>query len=47
MASFMHDLLDIVFFLFDKTDNVIVIIPFAVLMWIVVLGLISRLLRRC
>ena len=45
MVEFMNGLLDLVFFVFDKTDNVIVIIPFAVLMFCYSMALLRRLIR--
>lgn len=46
MPDFMSGLLDLVFFLFDKVDNVIVIIPFAVMLFCFTMSLISRLMGR-
>lgn len=46
MAQFMSQLLDLVFFLFDKQSNVIVLIPFAVIYFCFAVALIRRLIRR-
>lgn len=46
MAAFMSDLLDLVFFLFNKQSNVIVLIPFAVIFFCFALALIRRLIGR-
>lgn len=45
MVDFMTGLLDLVFFIFDKTDNVITVIPFVVLMFCLTFGIIRRLMR--
>ena len=45
MSDFMTGLLDLVFFLFDKTENVIVIIPFVCLFFCFSLGIVRRLMR--
>lgn len=45
MSDFMDGLLDLVFFLFDKTDNVIVIIPFVCLLFCFSFGIIRKLMR--
>lgn len=45
MAQFMSQLLDLVFFLFDKQSNVIVLIPFAVIYFCFAVALIKRLVR--
>lgn len=46
MDSFMIQLLDLVFFIFDKPDNVIVFIPFAVLFFCFSMALVRRFVRR-
>lgn len=46
MADFVNGLLDIVFFLFDKTDNVLVLIPAAVAFFCFCLFLVRRLMMR-
>lgn len=46
MDTFMHGLLDLVFFLFDKSDNIIVLIPFAVLFFCMSFAIIRYLIRR-
>lgn len=45
MVEFMTGLLDLVFFIFDKTDNVICFIPFVVLMFCLTFGIIRKLMR--
>ena len=47
MPEFMSGMLDLVFFLFDKSENVIVIIPFAVMLFCFTMSLIRRLMGRC
>lgn len=46
MDSMIVQLLDLVFFLFDKQSNMIVLIPFAVLYFCFTLALIRVLIRR-
>lgn len=46
MDFFMSGLFDIVLFLFDKTDNVLIIIPTAVALFILALNIVRRLMRR-
>lgn len=46
MDVFMSGLLDLVFFVFDKQDNLIVLIPFAVLYFCFAFALVRRLLGR-
>lgn len=43
--DFMLGLLDLVFFLFDKQDNVLVLIPFVVLYWCLAFAIIKFLMR--
>lgn len=45
MSDFMVGLLDLVFFIFDKYDNVICFTPFVVLMFCFTFGLIRKLMR--
>lgn len=45
MSEFMIQLLDLVFFLFDKQDNPIVFIPFVVLFWCVSWSIVKILMR--
>ena len=45
MADFVIDLLDLVFFLFDKTDNIIIFVPTFVLFFCFTFALIRRLMR--
>ena len=45
MSAIMIDLLDFVFFLFDKQDNPIVFIPFAVIYFCFSLSLVRVLVR--
>lgn len=44
-SDFMLGLLDLVFFLFDKQDNVLVLIPFVVLYWCLSFAIIKFLMR--
>lgn len=44
-TDFMLGLLDLVFFLFDKQDNVLVLIPFVVLYWCLAFSIIKFLMR--
>lgn len=46
MVDCMNGLLDLVFFLFDKQDNPIVLIPFAVLYFCFSFALVRVLMRR-
>ena len=46
MVELMTGLLDLVFFIFDKQDNPIVLIPFAVVYFCFALGLVRFLVRR-
>ena len=46
MIDLMNGLLDLVFFLFDKQDNPIVLIPFAVVYFCFALALVRVLMRR-
>ncbi len=45
MVDFMVGLLDLVFFLFDKTDNVVIFIPTFVLFFCFCWSLVGRLMR--
>ena len=45
ISDFMLGLLDLVFFPFDKVDNVVIIIPFAVMFFVVAFSIIRRLVR--
>lgn len=45
MADFMYQLLDLTFFLFDKTESVILIVPFVVLFFCLTLGFIKMIVR--
>lgn len=46
MDVFISGLLDLVFFIFDKHDNLIVLIPFAVLYFCFAFALIRRFMGR-
>lgn len=46
MDSFMIQLLDLVFFVFDKQDNVICFVPFAVMYFCFAMALVRRFVRR-
>lgn len=46
MSEFMIQLLDLVFFVFDKQDNLVVFIPFAVIYFCFAFALVRRLIRR-
>ena len=45
MSDFMIELLDLVIFLFDKTDNVIIFVPTFVFFFCFTFALIRRLMR--
>lgn len=45
-SDFMVGLLDLVFFLFDKSDNLILIISFAILFFCAAIAIIRRLMMR-
>lgn len=45
MVEVMTGLLDLTFFLFDKEDNVIVLIPFVVLFFVFCLGIVRKIVR--
>lgn len=46
MEMFVSGLLDLVFFVFDKQDNLVIFVPFAVLYFCFCLALVRRLIRR-
>lgn len=46
MVDFMTGLLDLVFYLFDKTDNLLVVIPASVAFFLFCFLLVGRLVRR-
>lgn len=46
MSDFMTRLLDLVFFIFDKTNSYIIVIPFVVVFFCLCLSLVGRLMRR-
>lgn len=46
MEVFMSQLLDLCFFVFDKQDNVIIFIPFAVIFFCFCFALLRRLMSR-
>lgn len=46
MVDFMNGLLDLVFFVFHQSDNVVVIIPFTVLYFCFTFTVIRKLMRR-
>lgn len=43
MVDFMTGLLDLVFFIFDKQDNALILIPFVVLFFVLCMSIIRRL----
>lgn len=45
MVDFMTGLLDLVFFIFDKNDNIICFVPFVVLFFCLSFGIIRKLMR--
>lgn len=45
VSDFMTSLLDVVFFLFDKTDSLIVLVPLASVFFSLVFAIIFRLMR--
>lgn len=44
-SDFMVGLLDLVFFLFDKQDNVLLLIPFTVIFWCLSFAIIRYLMH--
>lgn len=44
-SDFMVGLLDLVFFLFDKQDNVLLLIPFTVIFWCLCFAIIKYLMH--
>lgn len=45
VSDFMVGLLDLVFFLFDKQDNVLLLIPFTVIFWCLSFAIIKFLMH--